>query len=406
MLLALSVIGILLSVILLYFNAERYPSSRYLGLFFLGVSLYGMYHYVMAFCGSVSLLTLFIVLIPVLGAFTYIIGPLFYWYFRSVLTDSSRLRKSDIWHFIPMVVFFLTSLPFAFGPYSEKVDAARLIIDNFNSLSEVKPSLLSGIFSFQSMLISRPLLILLYAFWAGGILLQYKFRKDVTGVYPRQHYVITWLSLLLGALIVLLISHILRIIELTGGTFLGNALEVLKISSIASLALLLISPFFFPGILYGLPRFAPTDKPILAGGMNPAHLMEENAYKTRLGAEYIETIARDLMNCMQVEKAYLRPDCNISLLSKQMNIPAHHLAVFFRDEKKETFTDYRNSLRVNHAIDLIRQGKASDYTMEAIGVLSGFSSRNAFFSAFRKVTGTSPGAYACLDSQSCGHTEI
>ena len=47
-----------------------------------------------------------------------------------------------------------------------------------------------------------------------------------------------------------------------------------------------------------------------------------------------------------------------------------------------------------HARTLLSEGNADEITMEAIGMLSGFSTGNTFFSVFKKSEGISPGAFA------------
>ena len=42
---------------------------------------------------------------------------------------------------------------------------------------------------------------------------------------------------------------------------------------------------------------------------------------------------------------------------------------------------------------LISEGKAEELTLEAIGIQSGFTNRNTFFTAFKKVEGVSPSAF-------------
>jgi len=80
-------------------------------------------------------------------------------------------------------------------------------------------------------------------------------------------------------------------------------------------------------------------------------------------------------------------------MAKLTGIPAHHLAYYFREEKKQAFNDYRNEWRVGHAKKLIRDGKAKELTLEAIGLLSGFSTRNTFYTSFKRVEGVSPSTY-------------
>jgi AraC-like DNA-binding protein len=92
-------------------------------------------------------------------------------------------------------------------------------------------------------------------------------------------------------------------------------------------------------------------------------------------------------------RPYLQHDFNMAKLSVMVNIPVHHLAYYFREVKKISFTDFRNRWRVDHAKKLICEGKSKDLTLEAIGILSGFSSRNTFLNAFKKAEGISPSAY-------------
>ena len=97
---------------------------------------------------------------------------------------------------------------------------------------------------------------------------------------------------------------------------------------------------------------------------------------------------------MEEQQLYLEPDCNLAFFSKQINVPAHHLAYYFREVRKQRFNDFRNEWRINHAKALIEEGKANEITLEAIGSLSGFSSRNAFLNDFKKIEGISPSVYA------------
>jgi AraC-like DNA-binding protein len=110
--------------------------------------------------------------------------------------------------------------------------------------------------------------------------------------------------------------------------------------------------------------------------------------------EYLKTIEHQAIRCMREHKPYLDPDCNLFTFSKLIDVPAHHLAYYFREVKKQRFNDYRNEWRVNHAKALITEGKANEITLEAIGMLSGFSSRNAFINDFKKLEGVSPGVFA------------
>ncbi|MCX6269019.1 MAG: helix-turn-helix domain-containing protein [Bacteroidetes bacterium] len=394
MLLFLSVIGIFLSVILIYFNARKYTSSIYLGAFFLLISLYGFNQYVVLYSKSVILVS---IVFLNFGFLSYLIGPMLYLYVRSVLTDNSRLKYRDLWHFLPMLIFFLASLPHMFSSFSFKTGIARAIVQDAVFLKDYKADILYEIFPVSAIFMSRPILVLGYTLWSIGIFLHYILNRRELSVLSRQYFMTRWLPVLLGFLSVLVFSHILVLIQaftLEGSKVLFS-LNTLQILSGAGLAGLLISPFFFPAILYGLPRLPESIKPLkYSGEIRDVIFVEEKRSLYNFEPQYLLSIRMKAESCMKELKPYLQPDCNLSSFSKLNKIPAHHLAYYFREVKKQSFTDFRNEWRINHAKNLIKEGRSEDLTLEAIGLLSGFSSRNAFFTAFKKMDGISPGVYA------------
>ncbi len=256
MLLFLSIAGVFLSVLLLYFNARKYTSSIFLGIFFFLVSVYSLYDYALSFSKSVLLVSIFLFLIPIFGALLYLIGPMLYWYVRSLLTDNSRLKKSDFLHFLPMIIFFLAALPNLITPWSAKVEAATNIVNNLSAMQYYKPTVLSAIFSFPVMFLSRPLLVFGYLIWAIVLFIRYLSRKEELSVFSRQLFMTKWLTVFLGSLLFLLISHILLMIDLTvEGPYIFFTIKTIRVVSATALIGILVSPFFFPGILTVCPGF-------------------------------------------------------------------------------------------------------------------------------------------------------
>jgi YesN/AraC family two-component response regulator len=156
---------------------------------------------------------------------------------------------------------------------------------------------------------------------------------------------------------------------------------------------LLITPFFFPSILYGLPRL-----PASLNGQRKAVNIEKvlqgnNRHKHHMEKSYLDSIGKQVDAYMEEYKPYLQPELNLSQVSVQLGVPVHHLGYFFKEVKRQPFHDYRNKWRIRHAKKLIREGKNNEITLEAIGTMSGFSNRNAFRIAFLKLEGTSPATY-------------
>jgi AraC-like DNA-binding protein len=395
MVLILAIIGVLLSVILLYYPSRNFSSAGYLGLFFLGVSLYGLYQYVLVSSKSVTMVSYSLLLIPFFGSIIYLIGPLLYWYVRSVLTDRSTFRKSDLLHLIPMVIFFLAALPNLFGAWPDKVEGATAIVNDANAMEFYKPTLLSGIFSYPVMFISRPVLILFYTSWSIIIFIRFLIRRKEMKVLSGQRFMLRWLPVLLTSLLILVVSHTFLAIDFTlTYTNFYATLTILKILSLTGLMVLLLSPLFFPEVLYGLPRIPEiTDIQKRSATKVPVKQPEKSKSEPHFETDYLNLIREKSTACMRDLQPFLQPEFNLAQLSVLIRVPVHHLAYYFREVKKMPFTDFRNRWRVNHAKNLILEGKFNDLTLEAIGLLSGFTSRNTFLNAFKKAEGISPNAF-------------
>jgi len=397
MLLFFSLFGMFLSLVLLFFNARQNKFAIYLGLFFFLTSLHGFYQYILLYSGSVTLISLFLFNVAIDSSPLYLIGPMLYWYIRCVLTDNIKLTGRDAWHLAPMVIFFFAALPHAFVPWHEKVEVARTLVADPGFMGVYRGTLLAKIFTPTLEYLTRPLLIFGYTLWSAGLFLHFLIKKKVSVVLSKQHFMKKWLFLFLGFLLILEITQMLLIIKAFEMHFseMFFALNVFRILSVTGLIGLLISPILFPEILYGLPR-VPESMTDMKGKKISETLQSgrKNINQYSFEISYLHSIGHMTDHCMKEYKPYLQTDCNLTSISKHVNIPVHHLAYYFSQVKKQHFTDYRNEWRVNHAKALISKGKANEITLEAIGSLSGFSSRNAFITDFKKIEGVSPGAFA------------
>ncbi len=394
MLLFLSVTGITLSIILLYFNGRNFKSAIYLGGFFFMISYYSFIQYVLIYSESVRLVSVFYLNFTFLG---YLIGPMLYWYIRSVLIDNSRLRMKDLWHLLPALLIIIISLPYIFSRYSLKVEIAGKLVKDISNLNMISISSLYDFIPGVLIYMSRPLLVLLYACWSGRMLFCYVRKQKSSAVLSSQLYMIKWLFVLLGFLIILVVSHLILMAEvyMFKEFKIFSALNMLTVISGIGLIGLLISPFFFPGILYGLPRISdPGSDQAARHDPGKEYSPEELRMKNlRFESDYIHLMQQKVIYCMEQYQPYLQVDCNLASLSKLVELPVHHLAYYFREERKQSFNDFRNEYRVKHAKNLIQQGKAKEMTLEAIGLLSGFSTRKTFIASFKKVEGVLPGVF-------------
>jgi AraC-like DNA-binding protein len=399
MLVFFSILGILLSVILLYYNVKKNQSTLYLGLFFLFLSLYSLLQYILLYSKSVTLISIFLINFAILSFPVYLIGPMFYWYFRSVLKDDTRLTRRDIWHLLPMIIYLIIAFPQTLVPWQEKMEAARALVKDTNFLQEFKATILADFIPVSVEYLIRPLLVLGYTLWSAGLFINFLVKGKAKAVFSKQQFMKTWLFHLLGFLIVLVVTQILLIFRGFDMHFsdLYFQINVVRVISAIGLIGLLITPFFLPSILYGLPRVPQSHMEKRHGKRSETLKPDrENRNHNHFEKAYLVSIGQKVDVCMKEHECYLQPECNLDHLAVQVNLPVHHLAYYFREIKKQHFTDYRNEWRVNHAKKLILEGKIREMTLEGIGLKSGFASRNTFLAAFKRMEGTSPHAYASL----------
>ena len=393
MLLALSILGMFLSVLLLLFNVRKNTSANYLAIFFLLISISSFQQYVMLDSKSVFLVS---VVFLNLGFLSFLIGPMLYWYVRSVLTDNFHLKRSDIWHLLPMALFLLASFSHIVSPWEHKVDIATKIVADANYMWTHQ---CSEFFNFPAFIVFfiRSFSVMVYMFWSLYLLLHYRKQKKINAVFRHQQFMTSWIITLFVCLSILLCSHTLMLIESIqhNDIRLFNTLHTLRVFSAIGITGLLISPFLFPAILYGLPQLPYSTSRVLA---NPTEIeiivIEPEKHDANLEAGYLQLIQKKVDSCVRKQRPFLNPKCTIAHISILTQIPSHHLAYFFKNEKKRHFHDCCNEWRVNHAKKLMDKGMANKHTIEALGIESGFTSKNSFFTAFKKFEGITPGAYA------------
>jgi AraC-like DNA-binding protein len=389
----LSLSGIILSAILLYFNARNSKSTIYLGIFFLLAGLYSFSYYALLNSGSVTFAA---VVLVNSGILSFLIGPCLYFFIRGVLKDDPFLKKHDLWHLLPVLFFLIMTSPYLLSPWTYKKEVAGKFIADLNSQNFFNTAFLGNNLLAYIVFILPALLVLAYVLWSSGLLFTFLKHKRERQVFISRLSTLRWIKAFLGIEIILVSGHLLLMVKIfVYGDLRGfsGLHHIQNILGIGPLAILLLT-FFSPEVLYGLPRI-----PAKRGEMR---IPEKEADKgiplgrptqKQLESDYLKSICRKADTCMEHFKPYTNPGFNLAQLSVLIHIPVHHLTYYFREEKKQSFIDYRNEWRVKHAKSLLKEGKSSEMTLEAIGLLSGFPNRDSFRTAFHRTEGVTPAVY-------------
>lgn len=96
---------------------------------------------------------------------------------------------------------------------------------------------------------------------------------------------------------------------------------------------------------------------------------------------------------IEKEKPYLDPRFSRSDLLIELQCSPKQLNEIFEHIIKQSFPEFKNTLRVNHAKKILSEGGADKLTMDGIGMNAGFPSRSSFYAIFKSLTGFTPVEY-------------
>jgi AraC-like DNA-binding protein len=391
----LSIFGLFLSLILLYNSTKGGRTNRLLSLFFLVLSLNMLSTYIMLNSKSTLLCSIFIANFD----FTrYLLGPFAFFYIRNTLSDNATFRKSDSWHYVISAIVFIALLPYIFSAPEHKEFISKQIIENRKYLIDFKPSIIYDMLGVKGVYLLRPLQTFIYILFGLYLYIKHLLKSSVVSFKSQRKVINTWLAVFLFLMIIVCITQIAIYKETDAivQNVTNLSAKIMQSISIFGIIGLLFSPFIFPSILYGLPIIHPKHyKPhnresdaqyqeLLAKHKTSNLLMEEF---------YLKSMEQQIQKCMSEERPFLKNDFNMTVLSNKVNIPLHHLSYFFREYSPTSFTKMKNEWRVRYAVELMESGELSHFTLETIGMQSGFETRNTFRTSFIKVYGITPKEY-------------
>ncbi len=114
---------------------------------------------------------------------------------------------------------------------------------------------------------------------------------------------------------------------------------------------------------------------------------------TKLSVDVTNNILYGL-NKFEESKRYVDKDISLKYLAIEMNTNSKYLSKTINQEKKKTFTQYINDLRIEYSIELLTTNKKyANYTIQAIAEEIGFKTSRAFSTSFFKKIGKYPSEY-------------
>ena len=119
----------------------------------------------------------------------------------------------------------------------------------------------------------------------------------------------------------------------------------------------------------------------------------EKAVPKVVEEELIEKIAIGL-NKLERAQMFLRPDFKATVVAQRLGTNTNYLSQYFTQEKKKTFPEYTQELRINYVLNRLKNDKIfRKFTLQAIAEEIGYKNAATFVRIFKAQTGISPSFY-------------
>lgn len=389
----LIIVSFLVLIVMTAFNWSNNRNIIFLTILLSGVNLWAILHYWLVIDFNGWMVAIFS------NHFTPIyllIGPSLYFYVRGVIKDDFIWKKTDVLHLAPAAVQLVLILPYTFGySFDEKV---TLMVDMHNNPSEYLNAFFNPLFNALQTGVIRIGSVTIYLILSFSLLVKYLSKTTGSILLGMQrNIVLRWLLYLHLSLLMILGLYMYLIYRsdvdynfaLTSQSYaLQNSLAFLI--SLNNLSLLLI-----PEIMFGLitpKRSIFTDK------HSPDTKYHASKVPVFIDVEYLSGISNRIDSVMSLEKPYLNKDFRIAHLASALDVPEHHLASCLRNIRETTFTDLKNSYRIDAFKKRIESGALKNLTIDALRQECGFQSKSSFYSAFQKQEGLTPIEYLSKNS--------
>ena len=97
-----------------------------------------------------------------------------------------------------------------------------------------------------------------------------------------------------------------------------------------------------------------------------------------------------LVNLMQVEMEFLKPNLTLPALAASVECSVNHLSQVINSGYGMSFFDYLNQHRIEYAKQLLSDRDSQFQSVLSIALAAGFNSNSSFYTAFKKANGQTP----------------
>jgi YesN/AraC family two-component response regulator len=119
--------------------------------------------------------------------------------------------------------------------------------------------------------------------------------------------------------------------------------------------------------------------------------IKEKYASNKISSEEAKSLVQKIEKTINDQSLFKNPNLTLPQLAKTVNIRQHRLSQLLNDNLEKSFTQFINEFRIEEAKKLLKT--ESNLKMEIIAEKSGFNSNSTFYTAFKKITNTTPAKY-------------
>lgn len=302
------------------------------------------------------------------ATFSFLYGPLLFLYVLSILRTDKKWKKWELLHFLPFLVYLIYLSPIYFQTGAQKAAVLREV------MQQITQSPTSFEFS-GGELLAEALKSLHMGIYAGLIFNLKRFN----GFFNIQFQRISlkknqWINIIKYCFLGFILSNLLFYVLVQA---IGYGLEYDYIISFA------MSVFIFTIGYIGFIR------PEFLHEAHNGSKYENSSLEELKANQYVE----HLLSYMEEEKPFINGDLKLEDLSKDLEIPRHHLSQIINERLRKNFFEFINSYRVEEAKKILCDPKKQDYIILRVALESGFNNKTSFNTAFKNEVGLTPSEF-------------
>lgn len=294
----------------------------------------------------------------------FLLGPVIFFYSKTLLNPEYKFRRKDCLHFIPELVYLL---------YAAVIFVTDvLILETFYFYADGRDKDLKPpyqIIGTLHLVFYVSISTKMYFSYRSKIYDEFSFAEAIT---------FKWLKRFLIALLIILSARIVFLIIYPNWGNFGEMFWYYFIFSTLFFYIVLMA--YTNTVTFTIPyKLTDADQPASEPIAKPFENLKEK--KEELEKQMLE------------HSLYRNPTLSLKDISEKMDIPKEQLSTIINQGFKMNFNDYVNSHRIGEIEKRFQKGDSSNFTILGIAFDSGFNSKTTFNRAFKKHTGQTPIQY-------------